>query len=536
MVLNFQLCRGSSPNCVEKFTPKWLKILKAVSLYCDCAFDFAQFLVPAYHHDRCERSVQMRLYSMHKREFVLVFVALLASFGVFVFIGLAGPPITSTRHQAVSRLASHPNSSQMASGPFVLKTPFVSLYEQQLWVAAQIQTENKDDESFEKPFTVSVGVEALDENGTALINMTDAVNHNRTRHLECQRQACREILIFHLGYIEFSSYFLTVRFHGLESIHSRYTIKDIIFYFRSYSASFTRLEIWSRFTFLLVTFFVMCWFWHEMRKFSIAHWSLEQKWMSVLLPLLLLYNDPLFAWGILTGSWFPKLLDVVFQASFLCSLLLFWLCVYHGLRQNERRFLRFYLPKIAIVGSLWMSVIVVAVSQELQEIHDPSFSYQIDTSNFKGFKVFFFVAAAVYLAYLLLLMLKAYRELRNMPFFDMRLKFMTLLVLFVLCMSISVTTLRFGIDILQDNFISQVRNNYRNSTEFMALYALLNLYLYTMAYLYFSIEKTTIFMNFIIINHLIRVVNGSPSDQIAPTENSHKIGRAKLNLLIKFSI
>lgn len=36
------------------------------------------------------RSVQMRLYSMHKREFVMVFVAFFALFGLALFIGLAG--------------------------------------------------------------------------------------------------------------------------------------------------------------------------------------------------------------------------------------------------------------------------------------------------------------------------------------------------------------------------------------------------------------------------------------------------------------
>ena len=36
------------------------------------------------------RSIQMRLYSMHKREFGLVFLAFFACFGMSVFIGLAG--------------------------------------------------------------------------------------------------------------------------------------------------------------------------------------------------------------------------------------------------------------------------------------------------------------------------------------------------------------------------------------------------------------------------------------------------------------
>ena len=36
------------------------------------------------------RSVQMRLYTMHKREFVMVFIVFFATLGLALFIGLAG--------------------------------------------------------------------------------------------------------------------------------------------------------------------------------------------------------------------------------------------------------------------------------------------------------------------------------------------------------------------------------------------------------------------------------------------------------------
>lgn len=72
----------------------------------------------------------------------------------------------------------------------------------------------------------------------------------------------------------------------------------------------------------------------------------------------------------------------MFQASFVSALLLFWLCVYHGLRQNDRRFLIFYLPKILLVGAIWLSMVTVAVWQEYDEMEDPTFSYQLDTDHF----------------------------------------------------------------------------------------------------------------------------------------------------------
>lgn len=67
---------------------------------------------------------------------------------------------------------------------------------------------------------------------------------------------------------------------------------------------------------------------------------------------------------------------------------------------------------------------------------------------------------------------------------DMRLKFLTLLMLFVLSISLTVTTCRFGFGILEDNFVARLNTTYTSSAQFMCFYGLLNFYLYTMAYVY----------------------------------------------------
>ena len=70
--------------------------------------------------------------------------------------------------------------------------------------------------------------------------------------------------------------------------------------------------------------------------FPLDDWSIEQKWVAFLLPLLLAFNNPLFAWTLLSSSVVPAFLDALFQSSYLFGLLLFWLCIFHGLRQTER--------------------------------------------------------------------------------------------------------------------------------------------------------------------------------------------------------
>lgn len=144
-----------------------LRLRNTMSQFSDLFSEFNKYIAPAYHHDRCERSVHMRLYSMHKREFVMVFLAFFASFGLGIFIGLAGPPITATTEISATSLLSNTSAANdrriMAAGPFIMRSPLMTTYSQQLWLIAKLETGNSDDERFDKSFQVSVGIDGLTE-------------------------------------------------------------------------------------------------------------------------------------------------------------------------------------------------------------------------------------------------------------------------------------------------------------------------------------------------------------------------------------
>lgn len=69
-------------------------------------------------------------------------------------------------------------------------------------------------------------------------------------------------------------------------------------------------------------------------------------------------------------------------------------------------------------------------------------------------------------------------------FLDLRLRFLTLLAAVVSLVCGCVTARQFGAGIFEDSFASRLTTYYRSSAQFMALYGLLNFYLYTMAYVY----------------------------------------------------
>lgn len=144
-----------------------MRIRNSLSQFSDLFSEFNKYIAPAVHHDRCERSVHMRLYSMHKREFVMVFLGFFACFGLGIFIGLAGPPITSTTEVNASSLLSNTSAANdkhiMSTGPFIMRSPLMTTYSQQLWLIAKLETHNSDNERYDKTFQVNVAIDGLTE-------------------------------------------------------------------------------------------------------------------------------------------------------------------------------------------------------------------------------------------------------------------------------------------------------------------------------------------------------------------------------------
>ncbi|XP_047429704.1 transmembrane protein 181 isoform X1 [Mugil cephalus] len=458
-----------------------------------------------YRDDRFYRLAPMRLYTLSKRHFVLVFVVFLICFGLTVFIGIAGPGIIAEQEHNVDQFPL--KNFSVKTGPFNLVSPPLTTYNQQLWLTCVMQVENNNFRAFVQPFEINVGLKGVMQDASV---MHTNQAHQKSRTLHCGAK-CDDIIVLHLGYLNYTQYQVVVGFKGLENI--TYEIK-VKFVWKMYNPTFSQVEIWFRFVFVVLTFIVTCLFAHSLRKFSMRDWGIEQKWMSILLPLLLLYNDPFFPLSFLVNSWFPGTLDTFFQALFLCALLLFWLCVYHGIRvQGERRFLTFYLPKLIIVGLLWLSAVTLGIWQTVNELQDPTYLYKVDIANFQGMKIFFLTVVALYILYLIFLVVRACSELKNMPYSDLRLKFLTALTFVVLVISMIILYLRFGAKALQDNFVAELSTHYKNSAEFLSFYGLLNFYLYTLAFVY-SPSKNALYDSQLKDNPAFSMLNDSDDEVI----------------------
>ena len=52
---------------------------------------------------------------------------------------------------------------------------------------------------------------------------------------------------------------------------------------------------------------------YSLRKFHLEDWSFEQKWVGILLPLLLAFDNPMFAYTLFTSNPLPGAIDAIGQ-------------------------------------------------------------------------------------------------------------------------------------------------------------------------------------------------------------------------------
>ena len=151
----------------------------------DLFSSFTRHISPAFNHERPDRSVQMRLYTMHKGQHLLIFIMFLCLFFIAVLMGLAGPSMTMKFTMQASTLkgpsvGNKTKNNLLPGGPFNLLTPDLTSYQQQLWLSAKLITKvATEQETFTKMCSVTLHVRGVKDQHTSKV-IGDRV-HNRTR-------------------------------------------------------------------------------------------------------------------------------------------------------------------------------------------------------------------------------------------------------------------------------------------------------------------------------------------------------------------
>ena len=90
--------------------------------------------------------------------------------------------------------------------------------------------------------------------------------------------------------------------------------------------------------------------------------------------------------------------------------------------RQTRRGLLFYLPKFLLVFLMWLSVLTMEITQQFNEVRDPTYSFQINTAHYSRFQALFSMLLLIYTLYILVLVVRAFVQLRSVQFLQTRLK------------------------------------------------------------------------------------------------------------------
>jgi len=272
---------------------------------------------------------------------------------------------------------------------------------------------------------------------------TIVTNDKTIRRIECfhGESECESITLIHEPYIGYTTYQFEVSLDSGDSTleSAERALGDILFEFRYVNAGYTQFEVWWRFAFLLASFGMIVLFSHQLRTYKFSEWMIEQQYTGMLLVALVTYNNPIYPLVIVVNSWFPSFVNQLFTLSFICALLFFWLVTFDGLRKQEpgqRRFTRFYLPKIVFVGSIWLCGLIVYTWIEVHQLDDPEYAKPQDFPGFLVFSIAFALLSFMYLIRLGTVVVLTFSNMFSLPYLSNRVKFLGIFTLFVVLLTV----------------------------------------------------------------------------------------------------
>ncbi|KAH8873138.1 Transmembrane protein 181 [Schistosoma japonicum] len=398
-------------------------------------------------------SVPMRLYTMTKCYFVIATIAFFLIIGFSVILGIVGPSVS--HHFIVSSL-NHPSVTSIEANVYEVNSLPLSVFHRELWLSAIINRAPLEQNAkvsvslntsikMQIPFhltTVSSGSETSKHDSSYKNSMVQmGPIYNRTVQLNCPETKCDELFLFHLIPIDFTIYKFIITFYhevtndnnnnnqikkyeDYEGKHFFFKIINVDFIFQYYTTEFTYMELIVKFILFIISEVITVWFYTRMKRFSLSYWTIEQCCLAILLPLLILYNNPLYPLQYLTTNWFPSSLDYFFHVTLIAALLFVWLCIFHGIRVSKRTLHRFYLPKICFISIFWLIIFLLITWKTYVEYHEPVFNILEYTELLIFIVVFIALFGFIYLVLFTVLLIRACHKLRKLPYFNLRLYFL----------------------------------------------------------------------------------------------------------------
>lgn len=254
-----------------------------------------------------------------------------------------------------------------------------------------------------------------------------------TRTLRCMQTSsklCSQMIVYHerwiaqWRYYRAESYLVNARHiaeHGFFNGPMDTNNTNYVFYtgFTTNSEGYMAFEITFRMVYAaimilcLAAFLVL-----TIKNQGIRYWHTYQRWLVVLLFLLVWYHDPLFLVQVFAGGfWLFPVVHIVLASTFVFLFLFYMLVFVHSLfkKPKERTILTFYLPKILLVGLTYALTVALLVWTRVHSLNDPAQVSARDVPGFFYIEIATVLLFVVYAFYLFYFIVRAFGSSSRMP-------------------------------------------------------------------------------------------------------------------------
>jgi len=141
---------------------------------------------------------------------------------------------------------------------------------------------------------------------------------------------------------------------------------------------------------------------------------------------------------------------------------------------------------------MWLLSSILLLWQQWTSLDDPTYNLTMDESSYIVFRVVFLIISVAYLLFLMFLIVRAIAELRNTPYYDVRIKFSIALMLVVVTALVAIGLSRYRAEPFRQSLFENFTKNYHSSVEFCAIFSVFNFYMYTLAFVYSPAKNAAI--------------------------------------------
>lgn len=204
-------------------------------------------------------------------------------------------------------------------------------------------------------------------------NFHNLLSTQTNAYISCpQNQPYCESPILFITPIRYVTYQIQVGLlNGKELLDRGLLDSKVTIHYSYTTSSYTLLSILLRCIFIIGSvFFSFFYLIALMRNQAFISWQSEQKFISLLLVLTIIYNNPLFFLQFVVVEWIFSFINTVFTITFFTFLMLTVLVMTHSIitTVSDRSIVWFYAPKFIVVGVIWVySVTLISIIGFLQQ-------------------------------------------------------------------------------------------------------------------------------------------------------------------------